>query len=379
MIKEIYKHPLVWWRDVPIDVEVGLLSYLSSVWNNTIYVVSANGYEEARKSCGWSFGTFHNVVFITGEAETQSSNTINTLIEDPYCLHIFSGVKGKHKKYLDKINNLAKAKCVFIMESTSNYGGIITKSLKSILYPIVYKRYALKYKKINRGLFAMGENAVIQYETYGWEKTLPFMYLPLLEDESYRNERKEKIRFLYIGRFDFDTKGLDVLMKAVEQLSDIPNEWELSLVGGYGSKAEEVINWCNNMDNVEFLGSWPSDEVIKKMRDYDCCIVPSRGDGWNLTPQQAIHAGVPCIVTDGAGSQEIITDSHAGLVIKKSDVVALRNALLQVIKSPDILEYWKTNATDFKNNISVSNVGKYFVDGLAYFFGFSEVKPDKTW
>lgn len=380
MIEEMYMHPLVWWRDVPIDVEVGLLSYLSKTWNNKIYVISANGYEEARKSCGWSTGTFHNVEFITGEIEAQSSNAIiNTLIEDPNCLHIFSGVKGKHKKYLDRINNLGKSKCVFIMEATSNYGGIVLKSLKKIAYPIIYKGYALKYKRVNYGLFAMGEKSVYQYKTYGWKKALPFMYLPLLEDENYRIEKKENIRFLYIGRFEFETKGVDVLMKAVEQLPKITNKWELSLVGGYGSKVEAVINWCSNTPNVEFLGSWPSNEVVKKMRDYDCCIVPSRYDGWNLTPQQAIHAGIPCIVTDGAGSQEITGDSHAGLVIKKNDFVALRDALLLVINSPDIVERWKINAANFKNNISVDNVGKYFEDGLAYFFGYSEIKPKKTW
>lgn len=382
MRNEMLLHPLVWWRDVPIDVEIGLISYLSEIWQNEIYVVSANDYENARKACGWTYRLFSNVHYITGAEElANSENILQELIHNPECLHIFSGVKGKHQVFLEKLNKIGDCKCVFIMESTSEYGGKLKKSLKRIYYPIAYHFYQKKYKKITKGLFAMGENATLEYKEYGWNDVLPFMYLPNLEEcreENKANKEKKEIKFLYVGRFDYATKGLNVLMKAFDLL-DKDSKWHLDMVGGYGADKDSVIEWCNKNDKISYLGSWSASDIVKKMKQYDCCIVPSRCDGWNLTPQQAIHAGIGCIITNGAGSQEIISDSGAGMVVLKDDVTGLSNAIKMLINFPEMAKEWNKNAEMFVDRISVNRVGTYFVDALAYFYGYSQNKPQKPW
>lgn len=379
MEKEMFTHPLVWWRDVPIDVEDGLLSYLSDVWKNKIYIVSINGYEEARKKCGWSIKNFSNIHFITGKEEIKiSDQIIQYLLCTSECLHIFSGIKGGHRVFLNKLRRKNTAKCVFIMEAPSLYGSNAKKYLKNLAYPILYYSYYREYNNQINGLFAMGNGATILYKNYGWKNTLPFMYLPNLSKFDNEIKTTTEIKFLYIGRFEFETKGLDVLMKAIDFFDETSN-WKLDLIGGYGKNRNEVINWSTQKQNVNFLGKWDSDTVVANMSQYDCCIVPSKYDGWNLTPQQAIHAGIPCIVTNGAGSQEIIEDSKAGMVIEKDDVNALVVSIKKVIDSPNLLKEWKVNAQKYVEKISVNNVGKYFIDGLAYFYGFSNIKPQKTW
>lgn len=99
-MQEILDRPLVWWRDVPIDVEIGLLSYLSRVWNNTIYIVSANDYEMARKQCNWATDEYSNVHLITGpDAINGQAALINQLISDDRVLHLSSGIKGGHRVF----------------------------------------------------------------------------------------------------------------------------------------------------------------------------------------------------------------------------------------------------------------------------------------
>lgn len=379
-VQDLLSRPLVWWRDVPIDVEAGLLSYLSKVWNNDIYVIAANGYEQARQQCNWGTESYANVCFITGKTEIEeNARLLDQLIADKDVLHLASGIKGGHRIFLDRLNKQKERKCVFIMESPSLFGSLFKRIIKKLLYPVLYHGYFFQYKRIASGLFSMGHAAVKQYNKYGWKKTLEFVYLPLLErKEQVRQMSNDTLRMLYIGRFDFKVKGVDIIMQAVDMLpKDL--KWRIDLVGGYGVDSNRVISWCEHTPQVRYVGTWPSNEAVEKMAQYDFCIVPSRYDGWNMTPQQAIYAGIGCIVTNGAGSQDIIQHSGAGCVVPKGNSIALSKAIEKTVKNPGMVENWKKNAREYVHRISIDCVGSYFIDGLNYFYGYTDRKPQIPW
>lgn len=381
-MKSIKDKKLIWWRDVPIDVEIGLLTYLSEVWNNDIYVISANDYENSRKQCSWEADSFNNVHMIVGNLESQDNRELIDRLLEEDSINIFSGIKGGQKKYLDLLNKKNTNACVVIMESTNLYGSKFKLILKKIAYPWVYGGYYRNYKTIIKGLFAMGEKAVKQYSSYGWKNIFDFMYMPKLHKSdnnpiSESPDNKE-IKMLYIGRFDYPTKGVNILMDSIDNLN-VSKPWRIDFVGGYGSQKNEVIDWCRKKENVKFIGSWESDSVVDKMSDYDFCIVPSLYDGWNLTPLQAINAGIGCIATDNSGSEELIRNSGAGVVIKTNDRLALTEAIQKAIENSNSVEFWKANAREYADKVSMENVGSYFVEALRYCFGETENKPKCPW
>lgn len=371
--------PLVWWRDVPIDVESGLLTYLSKVWENDIYIVAAHDYESARKQCAWEVGAKSNVHLFTGESSLQENqHTLNALLRDKDTLHIFSGIKGGQRQYLDSLKKVKGAKCVLIMESTLQYGNKYKAKVKKIMYPLIYRYYGYAYRKVISGLFAMGESAVKQYSSYGWKNVLSFMYLPNLEQVPVVHNERKCTKFLYIGRFDFSTKGLDILIEAVKQIN-CREKWSLDLVGGYGKERAEVIEWCAKQEHVSYVGKWPANSVVARMAEYDVCLIPSRADGWNLTPQQAIYAGIGCITSTGAGSQEIVRNSQAGIIVKNGDIDGFARAMTSAIENPELVDIWKKKAISYQERITVDAVGRFFVEGLAYFFEQTTEKPSKPW
>lgn len=378
----ITERKLVWWRDVPIDVEIGLLTYLSQNWKNEIYVISANDYESSRRQCAWNIDSFSNVHIMSGNLDCPENRRI---IEQLLCeenVNIVSGIKGGHRAYLDELTHKNNGSCVVVMESTSLYGSKPKMALKKLAYPIVYSWYHRKYHKVIKGLFAMGEDAVKQYSSYGWKNVFDFMYLPKLkkaDKKDVSNGRVEQeMKMLYIGRFDYATKGVHILMDAVDHIN-CSKPWHIDLVGGYGAQKDDVLNWCKGKEHVGFLGSWDADSVVEKMKDYDLCIVPSLYDGWNLTPLQALYAGIGCITTDNAGSQELIRHSGAGAVVKTNDAGALREMLENAIENREVVESWKLNTKDYVDRVSIENVGNYFVQGLRYCYGEREERPECPW
>ena len=72
---------LIWWRDVPIDVEWGLLDYLSKFWKGKIVIVCANDFSSERVSCSWKKQGDNNMEFIIGNLDSDiNKNKITNLI-----------------------------------------------------------------------------------------------------------------------------------------------------------------------------------------------------------------------------------------------------------------------------------------------------------
>lgn len=382
MMGSIIERKLVWWRDVPIDVENGLLTYLAKNWKNEIYVICANNYESSRRQCAWDIKSFDHVHVIIGNLDHPDNKRIIDQLLDEDCVNIISGIKGGHRIYLDKLAQKHNGSCVIIMESTSLYGSKIKVALKKIAYPIIYGHYYRKYRAVIKGLFTMGEDAIKLYSSYGWKNIFNFMYLPKLKIANKivapNVDAEQEVKMLYIGRFDFATKGVHILMEAIDHIKS-SKLWSIDLVGGYGAQKDNVLSWCKEKTHVRFLGSWDAASVVEKMADYDFCIVPSLYDGWNLTPLQAIHAGIGCIITDNAGSQELVRNSGAGVVIKTNDSSMLRECIQEAIENRGLVENWKLNARKYVDRVSIENVGNYFMLGLKYCYGEQEEKPECPW
>jgi glycosyltransferase involved in cell wall biosynthesis len=217
----------------------------------------------------------------------------------------------------------------------------------------------------------------------GWNRDVlyPFMYNPVIHTNSNTIKKETAkngtICFLYVGRFYFKTKGIDTLMRACEKLK---GNWQLDLVGGYGKDKDAVIKWAENHPKVSFIGSWQSQDVCTNMKQYDVVIVPSKYDGWNLIPNEAIYAGIGTIVTDQATSDEMINVSGAGVVVPANNPKAMALAMQSVIDNHSLAERWGINAEKYRERISPQTVGKYFMNVLDYtFYNKGDHRPPCPW
>lgn len=374
---------LIFWRDTPVDVEKGAFDYISRKWGNKVIIICFNNFEEERKQANWEDDEFKETeTIILNNIEDKPKFTRELFDKYPNAIHIFSGFRGEKqkvlRKYIARSNNY---KLGIIAERPYLYGSKFVILLKKVAFFCLYTYYNIIFGKYVKVFLAMGEIGVKTYREYGWEKKIlfPFMYNPRLAKIKNENKFKnEVVKFLYIGRFDANAKGLDVLIKAVNSIKK--KNWHLDIVGGYGSIKDIAIDWANNHPNVNFKGTWNTNEVCEKMKNYDACIVPSKYDGWNLTPNQAINVGIGTIITDQAGSDELIIASGAGVVVPANNVGALAKAIQFAIDNPGVVAEWKRNAQYYSSRISSEVVGKYFIDIMDYTFNYNTIdRPVCPW
>lgn len=159
-------------------------------------------------------------------------------------------------------------------------------------------------------------------------------------NNSYKYECNNKGNLVYIGRYDVNTKGLDLLVEVCGENKEwfIENNVKVNLYG-IGSKLEiEKLNSCIekfDAGDIVFVGGPVyNEEKVKVLEEAYAFIQLSRHEGQPMGILEANAIGVPCIVTEGTTFAEYMNKNKCGIGVKfdKNDVF---NAILKMYSSSE--------------------------------------------
>jgi glycosyltransferase involved in cell wall biosynthesis len=154
---------------------------------------------------------------------------------------------------------------------------------------------------------------------------------------------------LFVGQFE-ERKGLTYLLDAFAAL-DEPTA-RLRLVGN-GSLEAEVARRAATDSRLEVVGYLPQDALPGVLGTARCLVLPSittalDKEPWGLVVNEAMHAGVPVIATDGVGAAAggLVEHDRNGLVVPERDVPALATALRRLTSDPALAATMGERARD---------------------------------
>jgi glycosyltransferase involved in cell wall biosynthesis len=149
---------------------------------------------------------------------------------------------------------------------------------------------------------------------------------PQLVPETPAARTNSPLKLGYVGRLD-PTKGLEVVLKALEQLP--PARFELLIAGKGRRKYEQYLKAQYPLSNVQYMGFINTDEIYK---DIDVLIVPAL---WNepmgRTVIEAYSYGIPVVGADRGGIPELIVDGKTGFKFNPEST----QELVSILKSLD--------------------------------------------
>lgn len=150
--------------------------------------------------------------------------------------------------------------------------------------------------------------------------------------------------FVFIGRMVKD-KGLQELVNSFDDLSKQYNCCKLILVGDYESSDplnSKTIKIIENNKSIISVGF--QKDIRPFLKRANVFVLPSYREGFPNSLLQAGAMGVPSIVTDVNGSNEIILNEYNGLIIEKQSEIELLNAMKRVIRGEINLDQMGINA-----------------------------------
>jgi glycosyltransferase involved in cell wall biosynthesis len=153
--------------------------------------------------------------------------------------------------------------------------------------------------------------------------------------------------FVFVGRMVGD-KGLNELITAFPAIHAQHPNAHLLLVGNFERKldpllpqTEEVIN---NHPTIHAVG------YKKNVKEYfaisDALVFPSYREGFPNVVMQAGAMGLPAIVTNINGCNEIIEEGVNGLIIPTKDAEALKEAMIKLMSDKELYTKLKSNSRE---------------------------------
>lgn len=257
------------------------------------------------------------------------------LAQVPCRLHTVAGlplleVKGNKRKLLDFVEKITYSCANFVYPNS--FG----------LYDIILENRYTNSRKLK--VIANGSSNGINTSYFN-----PDIYTDT-EKEILRerlNISNSDFIFLFVGRLVKD-KGINELIQAFLKINVLYGNVKLLLVGSYEKDLDPILSETekeiNVNKNIIYVGYQP--DVRPYFAISDVLVFPSYREGFPNVVMQAGAMGLPSIVTDINGCNEIIIDGKNGIIIPPKDKDALREKMLLLIEDAELRHQLKNNARE---------------------------------
>lgn len=135
-------------------------------------------------------------------------------------------------------------------------------------------------------------------------------------------------------------KGLDVLIKALSLIKDIP--YHLDVVGRYTPKSkyfQELQNMIREYGlgtHIQFYGQKTGTALKELFQRADIFVFPSRQETFGIVLLEAISFGLPIVASAIPSTCELIKDNENGILFPVNDSKGLADALRILLTNPDL-------------------------------------------
>ncbi|MAW39880.1 MAG: glycosyl transferase [Kiritimatiellaceae bacterium] len=150
-------------------------------------------------------------------------------------------------------------------------------------------------------------------------------------------------RFIYAGRISRE-KNIEQLLKAFKMLCDRGVEADLVLVGD--GPLRENLEAKYGSEQILFMGYMYGDELAEAYASADLFVFPSRTDTFGNVVLEAHASGLPAIVSNEGGPQEIVGSHGSGLIVDMSSAELLAEAMERVLQDRTLFGQLKLAAEE---------------------------------
>ena len=157
--------------------------------------------------------------------------------------------------------------------------------------------------------------------------------------------KEEDFVFVFVGRLVKD-KGINEMIEAFEFLQKVQKGIKLLLVGDYEQELDPLN--AHSMESIKKNEAILTVGFQNDVRPYfaigDVLVFPSYREGFPNVVLQAGAMGLPCIVSDINGCNEIIIEGNNGIIIPVKDSNAIYEAMKKIATDENLQFQLQKNA-----------------------------------
>ena len=201
---------------------------------------------------------------------------------------------------------------------------------KKIAYLLLFNRFIRKAA----GLQCLSQGEYDETHTSDKKFIVP-NGMDLHEHKPVYTDRSD-IKLLYIGRLDWQIKGLDMMIKAISMINacDVALDIYGPDLAGRKDKVLELIHANKCEGTVKLHDAVFGQDKAKKYMECDLFIQTSRFEGLPLGLLEAMSYSIPVIATEGTNLKKLIEEYDAGYTAE-NDVESITRAINEALSTKD--------------------------------------------
>ena len=177
-----------------------------------------------------------------------------------------------------------------------------------------------------------------------------------LRDEFYKGQKWDSENYskhlIFTGAASYPLKGLHILIRALEIVKKSYPDVKILVPGhnpmvgkksGYGKFILKLIKKYDLQNNVEFIGTKNSQEMVDTMLNSSMCVIPSAIEGASATIREATMLGVPCICSYRGGMTDLLKDGISGFYYDFPEYAVLAERICNLFGSKELCEKFSNN------------------------------------
>lgn len=141
------------------------------------------------------------------------------------------------------------------------------------------------------------------------------------------------------------------------------------MLAGEGPQKQELLNLTYQLglsDSVFFLGRISTKQLVKRINQSEVIVVPSLLEGFGIPVIEAMACNKPVIASDIEALRELIRDGKNGILFPPSNIVALANAIIEVLTETKMAEHIANEGFSFSQNFSWAEVARKELEVIIY-------------
>lgn len=181
-------------------------------------------------------------------------------------------------------------------------------------------------------------------------------YFPFVKSVEKINPQKKKINLLFFGQIK-KVKGLDLLILAIKEVTDLGYDVELVIAGKPWKEDLDIYrNLIISLRLQDYIKEHyyyiPNDRIYDFFCQSDLVVLPYRVIYQSGVLLLTLSHRIPVLCSDLDAFKEVVIDEETGFLFKSGSHHSLANKIIDIINNRHLLEKVKNNAY---NRIAKSN------------------------
>ena len=355
----------IWWC-FPCQATAAIFKALAEDHDHEVVVLLLDGLSASREKLGWKIPDYGNarVIFLPPE-DSGRREVVTQLGLSSFDLHLLNSayVWPFFNRVIDELIQLNIPYGILTEAPFNGFGGL-KRLLKSF-----YVKYVLPLRvgwRASHAEFVLS----LSGEELDARKNLKRMRFPRNAiycfgyfppaPEFVRKEIKppgNPIVLLCTGYLTRN-KGQHLLISALNDIQRNTRFRFQCFITGFGPEEaalRSLIEVHNLESSVVLTGPVPHEELMTLYRMADLFVAPAIEEPWGVRINEAIHVGLPIVMSDRIGAVQIMRASGGGREFRSNSAEALTGALLEILQNQSLLEEMQLSIQKYRAAIDPKN------------------------